>query len=361
MKKTIKGFVLGLIIATLLMSTVIGVEVKNTIEVAFNLVNLTVNGKKVDEDTILYEGTTYVPLRAVGEMLGKEVGWNQKTKTASVDDKKVDNNENDFHLNKITNHSSEDIKYTEIKGGIIKGDLLLSKDKSPYKIIEDIQLSDNANLIIREGVVIDGNNKSLEVFNTKLQIKGTRDDNIVITNLNIMPNYTDENNPPELDIEYVKFIGGTPCGNRAKLTLKNSILKNTKTIDLGWAQGKTNIEKNILINAGPIILAPYKGHSEAYIKNNIFEGGNINIKLHNFPEGKTFIQYNTFDTTGHGIYITNGSLDAKVDANDNYWGTVDTIKIDKMIFDKSDDLNSGIFVDYSRILKEPHMNTPKYE
>ena len=87
MKKTIKGFVLGLIIATMLMSTVLGAGVKKTIEVAFNSINLTINGEKVDADTILYEGTTYVPLRATGEMLGKDVGWNQATNTASINDK----------------------------------------------------------------------------------------------------------------------------------------------------------------------------------------------------------------------------------------------------------------------------------
>ena len=87
MKKTIKGFVLGLIIATLLMSTVFGAGVKKTIEVAFNSINLTVNGNKVDADTILYQGTTYVPLRAVGEMLGKNVGWDGDTNTASINDK----------------------------------------------------------------------------------------------------------------------------------------------------------------------------------------------------------------------------------------------------------------------------------
>lgn len=255
---------------------------------------------------------------------------------------------------------NEDIKYTEIQGGIIKENLVLTKDKSPYKILSDIQLSDNATLIVKEGVTIDGNNKNIEAFNAKIQIKGTKDENISINNLNIIPKYTDNNNPPEVDIEYTNFTGGTPCGDRAKLTLKNSVLKNTKVIDVSWAEGETIIERNIIINGEPIILAPYEGHSKAYIGNNIFEGGSVNIKVDNFPTGETTIQYNSFNPNQYAIYVTNGSSDAKINANDNYWGTVNTMKIQEMIFDRNDNLNSGVFVGCDRILKESHIDTPKY-
>lgn len=255
---------------------------------------------------------------------------------------------------------NEDIKFTEIQGGIIKENLVLTKDKSPYKILSDIQLSDNATLIVKEGVTIDGNNKNIEAFNAKIQIIGTKDDNIIINNMNIIPKYTDNNNPPEVDIEYANFTGGTPCGDRAKLTLKNSVLKNTKVIDVSWAEGETIIERNILINCEPIILAPYEGHSKAYIGNNVFEGGSVNINVDNFPTGETTIQYNSFNPNQYAIYITNGSSDAKINANDNYWGTVNTIEIDEMIFDRNDNLNSGVFVECDRILRESHIDTPNY-
>lgn len=69
------------------MSTAVGSSILESIEVRMNSVNLTVNGEKVEADNILYEGTTYVPLRVIAEMLGKEVGWNQATNTASINDK----------------------------------------------------------------------------------------------------------------------------------------------------------------------------------------------------------------------------------------------------------------------------------
>jgi N-acetylmuramoyl-L-alanine amidase len=46
-------------------------------------VNVMVNGKQI-KDGKLMDGVTYVPLRAVGEALGAEIGWDNKTKTATI-------------------------------------------------------------------------------------------------------------------------------------------------------------------------------------------------------------------------------------------------------------------------------------
>lgn len=88
MKREIKGFLVGVLVTIILLGTVAFSQARSqTIEVFFNYVNLQVNGKKVDADNILYNGTTYVPLRAIAEMLGKEVSWDQVTRTASINDK----------------------------------------------------------------------------------------------------------------------------------------------------------------------------------------------------------------------------------------------------------------------------------
>ncbi len=46
-----------------------------------------VKGNEVE--AFIYEGTTYVPLRAVGEALGAEVSWNKDTKTVYVNSEKT--------------------------------------------------------------------------------------------------------------------------------------------------------------------------------------------------------------------------------------------------------------------------------
>ncbi|WP_236913053.1 stalk domain-containing protein [Clostridium sp. Cult1] len=75
MKKELKGFVVGVVVTVILMSTVVFAGgMKQKIEVMLNSVNIAVNGKPVNADNILYKGTTYVPIRDVAEMLGKKVG-----------------------------------------------------------------------------------------------------------------------------------------------------------------------------------------------------------------------------------------------------------------------------------------------
>lgn len=91
MKRQIKSFILGVIITTILMSTAFGASVTKSIDVVLNSVNIMVNGKKVEANNIVYEGVTYVPLRAISEILDKEVGWNPTTSTASINDKVASN------------------------------------------------------------------------------------------------------------------------------------------------------------------------------------------------------------------------------------------------------------------------------
>lgn len=70
--KANKKLLLAIIITTMFMNTAVGLQVKDTIDVLFNKVDVTLNGEKVDADNFLYEGTTYVSIRVISEILGKE-------------------------------------------------------------------------------------------------------------------------------------------------------------------------------------------------------------------------------------------------------------------------------------------------
>lgn len=57
------------------------------INVTFNSIKIQVNGVDVNADNILYNGTTYAPLRKVAELCNKEVIWDAATNTANLVDK----------------------------------------------------------------------------------------------------------------------------------------------------------------------------------------------------------------------------------------------------------------------------------
>lgn len=61
----------------------LGLKKKEGSATVSDKVNVTVNGKQI-KDGKLVDGITYVPLRSVGEAIGAKIGWDNKTKTASI-------------------------------------------------------------------------------------------------------------------------------------------------------------------------------------------------------------------------------------------------------------------------------------
>lgn len=88
MKKRLQGFIAGVLITSVLMFSITGFaeNVTKGIEVTFNSIHLKVNGNPVEANNILYDGTTYAPIRAVAEMLGKNINWDEGTNTVNIVD-----------------------------------------------------------------------------------------------------------------------------------------------------------------------------------------------------------------------------------------------------------------------------------
>lgn len=84
MKSGIKGFIIGVAFAITFFSLVFADSTLQTIEVMFNRINLEIDGVKINADNILFNGTTYVPVRTVAEIFGKGVLWNSETHTVSI-------------------------------------------------------------------------------------------------------------------------------------------------------------------------------------------------------------------------------------------------------------------------------------
>jgi|LSQX01.2.fsa_nt_gb foldase protein PrsA len=86
MRKEHKTFILGFLSAIILTGTTIFANnATQIIEVLFNSVDIVVEGEDIKLDNIVYEGTTYVPLRAIfEEIVGKKVTWDAETSTVII-------------------------------------------------------------------------------------------------------------------------------------------------------------------------------------------------------------------------------------------------------------------------------------
>jgi len=82
MKKLIIALSLGLIIG---MASTVSAQ-SETVEAIFSKFNIIINGeyKELQTDPLVYQGTTYVPLREIGNLFGYDVTYKADTKTIEL-------------------------------------------------------------------------------------------------------------------------------------------------------------------------------------------------------------------------------------------------------------------------------------
>ena len=103
MKKEIKGFLLGTTATALLMGGLTFASNRSeTVQRYFRDIKIKLNGSEVipkdatgkTVEPFIIDGTTYLPVRAVGEAMGLDVDWNGDTNTVLLEgDSTKDNNE----------------------------------------------------------------------------------------------------------------------------------------------------------------------------------------------------------------------------------------------------------------------------
>jgi len=91
MAKRLQGLIAGIIIGLVIAGSV-AVAATRTIEVSYNNIKLYVDGNLISPkdatgkivEPFVYEGTTYLPVRALGEALGKNVDWDGTTASVYI-------------------------------------------------------------------------------------------------------------------------------------------------------------------------------------------------------------------------------------------------------------------------------------
>ena len=93
MKGNMKSFICGmLVMGVISCAGAYATDVWQNINVLPNTIKVVVDGKEVQADNFLYNDTTYLPIRAVSEALGKDVQYDNQTSTATISEKKEDDN-----------------------------------------------------------------------------------------------------------------------------------------------------------------------------------------------------------------------------------------------------------------------------
>lgn len=94
MKDKLKGVILGIAIGAMLVPTVSATIASVNRDLFYNDIKISLNGEIIEPkdasgnkvEPFIIEGTTYLPVRAVGNALGLNVAWDETTKTVLLND-----------------------------------------------------------------------------------------------------------------------------------------------------------------------------------------------------------------------------------------------------------------------------------
>lgn len=148
-------FTLCIGIAIGMTSTTIAAPVKEYVQASFQKITFIVNGeeKALDADPLVYQGSTYLPVRTVLNALGYDVGYKADTKTVTADksieslSQEIDNVVQKEDLS--VNQSAEDTKTNEEQLIKIRGridsykELLKHSESALQRIKSDTSLSED--------------------------------------------------------------------------------------------------------------------------------------------------------------------------------------------------------------------------
>jgi len=87
--KKLTTLLLSCALLTGVVTTAAAMNGTRNISVTFRNITIAVNGKvvPVEQEPFIYEGRTYVPLRAISEILGEDVSWDEANNQVRINDR----------------------------------------------------------------------------------------------------------------------------------------------------------------------------------------------------------------------------------------------------------------------------------
>ncbi len=252
--------------------------------------------------------------------------------------------------------------------GSISGNVHWKPAGSPYLLTDKVTVSTLSTLTIDSGVVVNGQNFSLESSGTLL-VEGSANARVTINNTRIVPGrIVGYEKHFHVSIRYANlnscqlFNSETSYG-KGSLILQDSRLSNVSYILIGAPIADCYIERNIFVNSD-YITTELTDSINCYIRNNVFFQQRNNRAVQNALSrgtGKTIVEYNSFLSTDRiAVKIPTKSDSTTLVARNNYWHTLDEDIIAGMIFDKNDDSTCSGYIEYKPLLTAPDPGTPRF-
>ena len=96
MRQRLQGILIGILL-TVIVSCTVALASPKMVEVLFDNIKISINGKQVQSDTepFIYNDRTYIPARAVAEGMGGLVNWNSNTNTVEINTVQTNSNDTD--------------------------------------------------------------------------------------------------------------------------------------------------------------------------------------------------------------------------------------------------------------------------
>jgi hypothetical protein len=259
-------------------------------------------------------------------------------------------------------------------GGLVKTDLVLRKDGSPYLLTSTLQIPSGRTVTVEPGVEIRANGVGTMFWNQgNLLFNGNRATPIRLTGKpNLFVSGKNSPNGSNLKISGVFFEGGDTLlshegyGGYQSIVFEDSEVKDvTNYIDIWYPPNNLIIERNVFTNSGGFSVGfRYSPNlTSVSILNNLFIGPsttNFWIQVWASYDGQLEVHGNEFRGSNYtALRLAPNSGDTKLSATGNYWGNRSPEDIGKMILDSNDSLEYQNIIDISSPLVSPSNLVPK--
>jgi hypothetical protein len=226
-----------------------------------------------------------------------------------------------------------------------------------------------ATLTIDPGVVLHGNGNHLQVFGI-LSAVGSTSAKITFTNIRIDPATSNPEAQPFSIIALNAYFKGSsiyaPLGNGGYggLTLEDCYVENPSSYFYIWYPSRScSIKRNVFLGSALAYPALFSvgtsSTNKVLIQDNVFyQQGKAVQNWASLNSSMTIVTGNSFLQTNFPTLIlpSGGYTTANMIATNNYWGTLDTNVINKMIFDRNDASDSANYIAYIPFLSAPNTN-----